>query len=82
MVESSPALPAPGWPVNMTRPRGTPETVCRPFNRAYGTGSAAIAHPPLKWRAIFGVEALRQKPSHKYQDGKSRDFANPQDTRI
>jgi len=38
----------------------TCEAVCQPFNRAYGTGSDAIAHPPLKWRAIFGVEALTE----------------------
>jgi len=30
------------------------QTVCRPFNRADGTASAAIADPHKKWRAIFG----------------------------
>jgi len=43
MLESSPALPAPGWPVSLTRPGRDAWNVCRPFNRAYGTGSASPA---------------------------------------
>jgi trans-aconitate 2-methyltransferase len=47
----------------------------RPFNRAYGTGSAAIAHPPLKWRAIFGAaKRLRADDRRPKTDDMTKEW--------